>query len=83
MTAAGRWFVTPHAVQRYRERLDRSATYEQALAQLIRWSAAAVLKHPDWHPGIDLYRSPKPWRARLYVSRRGPGLPQLVTVRLG
>lgn len=31
-----RYFVTPHAVQRYRERVDRRATYEHAIAAIER-----------------------------------------------
>lgn len=75
----GRWFVTPHAVQRFRERVDQHASYEDALAYLIAASARA---HPvrEIEPGLWLYREGKPRRLRFRVSTRGDGLPQLVTV---
>jgi hypothetical protein len=85
---AGRWFITPHAVRRYIERVDRRATYEQALAELVRFSEVA---HPvkEIDPGVWLYRSGKPKRLRFKVAvapRRAdgsPGLPQLLTVQAG
>lgn len=75
----GRWFVTPHAVQRYRERIDPLATYDDALAYLI---AASERAHPvkEIQPGLWLWRGPKPRELRYRVSVREPGLPQLVTV---
>lgn len=78
MSAAGRWFITPHAVRRYIERVHR-CTYETALTRLI---AASESAHPvrEEEPGIWLYRTGRPLRLRLRVSTRGAGLPQLVTV---
>ena len=76
---AGKWFITPHAVRRYIERVDRSATYEQALAELIRWSEKAKPKK-EVAPGIWFYRGPRPLRLRLRVSHKGEGQPQLLTV---
>lgn len=79
MSASGRWFVTPHAVQRYRERIDRRATYDEALSALIAMSEGAHAVR-EIEPGLWLWRGPKPRRLRLRVSTVGPGLPQLVTV---
>lgn len=76
---AGRWFVTPHAVQRYRERIDPRATYDEALAYLI---AASNRAHPvkEIEPGLWMWREGAPRRLRYRVSTNGDGLPQLVTV---
>lgn len=82
---SGRWFVTPHAVFRYRERIAPSLTYEQALAVLIRQSQCARRVKP-LAGGLVLYRGPRPHRIRFLVSestdQRHP-LPQLVTLYAG
>lgn len=79
MAAVGRWFVTPHAVHRYIERIDRTADYDTALAFLVSQSEVAhAVKQIE--PGVWLYRGTKPRRLRFRVSTRGPGLPQLLTV---
>lgn len=75
----GRWFITPHAVRRYIERVDRRATYEQALSVLIEWSELAKRKK-EIAPGVWLYRGPRPLRLRLRVAHVGDRLPQLLTV---
>jgi len=81
---AGPWFITPHAVQRYRERCPGKLrlTYEQALGELVRLSAEArfVKRLPT---GCDLWRGRKPLRLRMYVAHDNPGKPQLVTVKRG
>lgn len=76
--AAGKWFITPHAVQRYIERVRR-CSYEEALEDLIRFSREA---HPvrEIRDGLWLYRKGRPNRLRFRVQIGGPGLPQLVTV---
>lgn len=83
MSAAGRWFVTPHAVQRYRERIDPRATYEQALGVLVRESESARPVKP-WKGGAMLYKGSKLSRGahlRMVVGcDKASGLPQLITV---
>lgn len=82
---AGRWFISPHAVQRYIERIEPGLTYEQALAKLIRVSDKAHRVKP-WRNGLILYRGPRPRRLRLMVSEAVTPerpLPQLVTVYAG
>lgn len=79
---AGKWFITPHAVKRYIERVDRRATYEQALADLVRFSEVAR-SIKELSPGVWLYRGGRPLRLRFTVAMGGPGLPQLVTVKTG
>jgi hypothetical protein len=67
MGAVGPWFVTPHAVQRYIERVDSSLSYEAALGRIISDSVNAhcVKKLDD---GAELWRGPKPRRLRYVVS---------------
>lgn len=83
MSASGRWFATPHAVERYRE-ITPGLTYEAALADLVRASedAHVVRTLPT---GALLCRGPRPRRLRYVV--RNPSelgaLPQLVTVLPG
>lgn len=64
--AVGRFFVTPHAVERYRERIEPVA-YDVALGRLIRASADARLakRYPD---GQALYRTGKPDRLAFVVA---------------
>lgn len=80
MPAKGRWFVTPHAVRRYLERVRPGLTYEQALAEIIResWRARPVKPWGRAH----LWRGPKPRRLRYIVAPapRGRRLPVLITV---
>lgn len=79
MPARGRWFVTPHALARFRAivPLDASA----ALAALIRESETAhVVRRLD--NGACVMRGPRPHRLRFIVRPPpAPGsLPQLLTV---
>jgi len=81
---AGGWFITPHAVQRYRDRVPgaRLLSYERALAALIKtMDQAHYVK--TIRDGFELWRGPKPHRLRLRVSRGGSALPQVVTVLRG
>jgi len=81
MSASGRWFITPHAVRRYRERFAPGSTYEEALAELIR--ASMVARRVKVLPtGLVLYRGPKPRRLRFFLQEdvAPPALPVLVTV---
>lgn len=86
----GRWFVTPHAVLRYIERIRPGLSYDEALADLIRFSLVskkkAILprrsgeseKFTTW-----LWRGPRPLRLRFRVVENDRDLPQLVTVFAG
>ncbi len=81
----GNWYITPHAIRAYIDKVDRNATWDEAKEVLQKWSMTATYVKEEY-PGISLYRSPKhktfggKWRWRLIVSRRKPGLPQLTTV---
>jgi hypothetical protein len=75
---AGRWFITPHAVRRYQQRVER-VPYHVALARLIDWSQDAS-KVRDLDDERELWRGPKPQRRRLVVGRSRAGAPQLLTV---
>lgn len=76
---SGRWFVTPHAVHRYQERVRRGLTYEQALAELINAAESARFVR-DTRDGLQLWRAGKPTRARLIVGPGEGGRMALVTV---
>lgn len=76
---AGRFFFTPHAVRRYVTRAKRGLTYEKALDELIKSSERAhYVKTLD--TGVELWRSPKPLRLRLYVTRGEGPQPAVITV---
>jgi hypothetical protein len=67
----GNFFVTPHAVNRYRDRARAGwrMTFEQAREHLIKqMQLAHPVKKTKW--GAILFRGPKPERLRLIV---GPG----------
>lgn len=75
----GNWFITPHAIKRYRQLCCCKIDDEQALEELIQISITARFVK-EQYPGMSIYRTGKPWRHRLVVSTRQPGKPQLVTV---
>lgn len=77
---AGRLFVTPHAVRRYRERCRPGIGYEQALGELIRMAKGAH-RIRAIEAGCELWRSnAATGRRRLIVGYEHEGAPQLVTV---
>lgn len=82
----GRWFVTPHAVKRFRERVPgaQSMSYERALAAIISDSERAHFVRVE-RDGTELWRVGKPHRTRyrIYPSEREGVLPQCVTVLAG
>lgn len=78
-SAAGNWFVTPHAIRRYIERCKPGMSREKALRELVALSRVARFRR-DLGPGIVEMVGPKPSKWRFRVSTRGPGRPQLLTV---
>lgn len=83
--AAGEFFITGHAVRRFRERVPGAGrlSYDQALGELIRTMRDAHFVK-TLNNGLDLWRGPKPHRLRLRVAAGRSGLlPQLVTVVRG
>lgn len=74
----GRFFITPHAVRQYIARV-RDLSFERALGRLIdQCERAHFVKRLD--SGAELWRMPRPERARFVVSREHDGAPQVVTV---
>lgn len=70
MPAAGRFFITPHAVRRFIDRVRPEAEYHEALAELIRLGDEAhLVKQMVGERGdkIEIWRTAKPLRARLVV----------------
>lgn len=78
----GRWFITPHAVEQFQRRFGGSFQYNIALSELIKLTSEAHFVK-DIHDRVELWRTGKPHRLRLIVSRRMPGMKQLVTVLKG
>lgn len=79
MGAVGRFFVTPHAVHRYQQRVRRWQL-RGGLAALIEAGEAAH-KVRDLGDGVELWRAHRRHGGiRLRVARMGEGLPQVMTV---
>lgn len=74
----GCWFITPHAVARYRERVRPNCSYEDALEDLIHESEHAHLI--GYSGPLQQWRGARPRRLRFRVATGGDGKPQLVTV---
>lgn len=79
VSAAGQFFITPHAVRAYQRRWRRDLSYEDALTELIRISDGARRIKTRRNGAIE-FRGPSPARLTLIVSDVRPGLPQLLTV---
>lgn len=82
----GRWFVTPHAVDRYIRRFAPGLTYERAREELILQSESARYVKTFTYgnrAGYELWRGPRPRKFRYWVAPAEGGLPQLVTVMAG
>lgn len=79
--ASGKFFVTPHAVHRYQERVHHGISYEKALSEIIEEAERAHYVKP-YKGGAQCWRGAKPMRLRLVVSPpNGKGkLPQIITV---
>lgn len=75
--AIGRWFITPHAVHRYIQRVRPMATYEQALNDLVRLSETAHLVRRD---GDTEHWRAKGKRLRFRVAPSSGELSVLMTV---
>lgn len=65
---AGPWFVSPHAVRRYCERIRPGIAYGQALGELIDQCQAAHFVKTR-HDFVQEWRGPKPLRLRMRVHR--------------
>jgi hypothetical protein len=78
---AGRYFVTPHAVERFRERIAPHLSYGQALGAIIRGLEETTSEPRPAHSGKGYYvrvRRPYAFRA-LIVPGDGP-FPAVATV---
>lgn len=85
MPAIGPWFITPHAVRRYLDRVEPGLTFEQALGKLIHESRTATFVRllPSVEgQRIELWRGKRPHRLRLYlVYNNAVGMPALMTLK--
>jgi hypothetical protein len=79
VSAAGRFFWTPHAVNRAIERLWPMATYEEALGRLVTAAESAHLLRVEERG--EIWRARRPLRFRFIVGASAPdGLPPVLTV---
>lgn len=88
--ARGRFFVTPHAVERYRERFRQTVGYRTALRELILITSAAKRVGTTHDGRGEIWRGPRIGakskqdrrsRLRFVVANGERGeLPQVVTV---
>lgn len=82
MAVRGKVFVTPHAVQRFRERIAPNLTYEEARDAILRGveqTRSEPKRSTSW-PGAVLPRVRRPYPFRAVI---GPGegeLPAVLTV---
>lgn len=79
MSATGRWFITPTAVEQWQAIISPGSTYEEALADIINWSADAERKG-DLPNGLASYRVRSPLRCYFAVDESEQPLPALVAV---
>lgn len=79
--AVGAWFISPHAVHRYRQRVNPKASASEALGALIRLSMASVGEKPRRLPGGAVEYDLDDIRCVVERPKAGRKLPVLVTVK--
>lgn len=79
--AVGAWFISPHAVQRYRQRVNPQASVRDALGALIRLSMASVGERPRKLPSGAVEYDLDDIRCVVERPKAGKKLPVLVTVK--
>lgn len=78
---AGRYFVTPHAVHRFRERIAPGLTYDQALGAIIRGLEEATSEPRPAHSGTGYYvRVRRPYAFRALIVPGDGSFPAVATV---
>jgi hypothetical protein len=82
----GPFFITPHAVRRYQERVERDCTKEYAFARLVECAQKARFAKalPDKNGRkCEQWRGPKPAALRLTIvySDDPSKLPAMVSVK--
>jgi len=85
---AGEYFITPHAVNRFRRRLAHGLSYEEALGRIIRSlrEYGRPPKPSPTGPGIYIIRVKGPvyrFRAVIDTRRREGPLPVVTTILFG
>ena len=81
----GPFFITPHAIERYQQRVDVSCNPKEAFEALLRISRAArFAKELPPRNGVkcEQWRGPRPDRIRLIVVQDARG-PAIVSVKKG
>jgi len=88
LEVAGDYFISPHAVERFRRRLARRLTYEQALGEIIKGirDYGGPMKPSASRPGVYTIRVKGPeyrFRAVVDMRRREGPLPVVATILFG
>jgi hypothetical protein len=79
VTVAGKFWVTPHAVHRYIERVHRGIDYDRALSEIV--DASETAHYVKDYNGGQYWRCSRSFgRLRLLVNDCFDGLPQIVTI---
>jgi hypothetical protein len=81
----GPFFITPHAIERYQQRVDVSCNRKEAFDALLRISKVArFAKELPPRNGVkcEQWRGPKPDKIRLIVVHNARG-PAVVSVKKG
>lgn len=81
MSAAGRFFVSPTAVEHWRKDIAPGCTEAEALADIIDWAEDAE-ENGQTAQGLIKYRARRPLRCYFLVAppERGRTLPSIVAV---
>lgn len=64
---AGRYFVTPHAVTQFQQRMAWNMTYEEALGAIVRGLKYNVKSKKKNHTGATILRVSGKWSFRAVV----------------
>lgn len=78
---AGRYFVTPHAVRRFQERIAPWMSYSQALGTIIRCLEETTCRPTPLHhePGL-MIRVRRPYNFRAVIKPSEEGAPVVATI---
>lgn len=78
---AGRFFVTPHAVERFRERIAPHLTYEEALGAIIHGlKETTSAPKPRGDTGAITIRVRRPYNFRAVIMPGDGPAPAVVTI---
>jgi hypothetical protein len=80
----GDFFITPHAVRQFQNRLAPHLSYEQALGVIIRELREAGEWHPTENGKANYVRTSGEWRFRAVIAEgEGDAKPAVITILRG